>query len=306
MPHVTLINPKKIAATPAVSTYGRIGEMIIFASTNENMCKRLQVPPQLAQPGDLILALMPCHVMPSIYVNLRPDEIKDPQQDTMSSEMTNRAKIIDAIQILNFPAWFLGWLTNRRYAIWMPCKGPPFKRGTILPVDSNFSRHGSEDMLALVRLLKYFKCENVALNGGVRIVFVHVAAIGTAHQISSLAQWRCERPDIRFVTFGRHECIRPMYWGFSEIWTLGIVFCNFYLYISEPDLGGIITFTANALLDDLMGVEQLIRQIDKHPLWTCYIHPNVLSVFIRMSCPGGDDPVSLFMRYVFKNLFRRS
>lgn len=51
-------------------------------------------------------------------------------------------------------------------------------------------------------------------------------------------------------------------------------------------VGGIVTFTASALAEDLVGCHQLISQIIDHPLWDCYLIPEVLAVSHKL-CSGG-------------------
>ena len=76
-----------------------------------------------------------------------------------------------------------------------------------------------------------------------------------------------------------------------------------YIY----SVGGIVTFTATALLEDPDTIARAIERIDRHPLWACYIHPSVLSIFIRITCPDMD-PIALFQTYVINlyklNIFR--
>lgn len=62
-------------------------------------------------------------------------------------------------------------------------------------------------------------------------------------------------------------------------------------------VGGVVTFTANALLESPLRTADLIEKIHKHPHWECYMLPSVLAIFVRLSCPG-EDPLSLHARYV--------
>lgn len=42
-------------------------------------------------------------------------------------------------------------------------------------------------------------------------------------------------------------------------------------------LGGIVTFTAKALAEDPFGCYNLMTQVDEHPIWECFVTPNVLA-----------------------------
>jgi hypothetical protein len=59
--------------------------------------------------------------------------------------------------------------------------------------------------------------------------------------------------------------------------------------------GGIVTFTALAILHDPIGVKEKIKQINQHPLWACYILPAVLGMIVELDSDGGD-PVEMLQR----------
>ncbi|KAG6814601.1 hypothetical protein H0H92_000130 [Tricholoma furcatifolium] len=62
-------------------------------------------------------------------------------------------------------------------------------------------------------------------------------------------------------------------------------------------LRGIVTFTALALIDDLIGVLHWIKQIHGHPLWACYILPSVLGMAAKVNAQReGSDPMADFDR----------
>lgn len=52
--------------------------------------------------------------------------------------------------------------------------------------------------------------------------------------------------------------------------------------------GGILTITAPALMEDPFGVYRLIKLIDQHPLWMCYIHPYVLAALVCRDYPDAN------------------
>lgn len=58
-----------------------------------------------------------------------------------------------------------------------------------------------------------------------------------------------------------------------------------------------MTFTHNALLENPIAVGILIKQLQKHPFWDCYLLPSVLTVFVRMAS-GDEDPATVFLRQV--------
>jgi hypothetical protein len=66
---------------------------------------------------------------------------------------------------------------------------------------------------------------------------------------------------------------------------------------SFPDnhLGGVVTFTPQAIIDNTADVWDKIREVKDHPLWICYILPSVLGVVAKVSCKE-NDPVEIFDR----------
>ncbi|KAJ7082276.1 hypothetical protein B0H15DRAFT_952659 [Mycena belliarum] len=104
------------------------------------------------------------------------------------------------------------------------------------------------------------------------IVFVHVAALVEIHKLPFLVEHRL-RPDVPFCLYGMHETVARARWGFREIYLLGVV-----------------TFTPQALLRDTWSVLKTIRLIHDHPLWTCYLIPQIVGLAASLSKPtGGED-----------------
>ena len=54
-----------------------------------------------------------------------------------------------------------------------------------------------------------------------------------------------------------------------------------------------MTFTSKAILEDLLGVYQLIEKLDRHLLWSCFIPPAVVGAVARAS-RRDSDPLKLF------------
>lgn len=59
---------------------------------------------------------------------------------------------------------------------------------------------------------------------------------------------------------------------------------------NQNSSGGVVTFTPEAIMDDYLGVLNRIRQIESHPLWTCYILPSVLGMVARHEIKGQGLP----------------
>lgn len=46
-------------------------------------------------------------------------------------------------------------------------------------------------------------------------------------------------------------------------------------------IGGILTFTPDALISSLDGVDQLIERVANHEHWACYVTPVVLGAAVQ-------------------------
>lgn len=52
--------------------------------------------------------------------------------------------------------------------------------------------------------------------------------------------------------------------------------------------GGIVTFTADALIQDPIGSADLINKIHGHPFWHCFILPSVMGMATSVLCGEAD------------------
>lgn len=57
---------------------------------------------------------------------------------------------------------------------------------------------------------------------------------------------------------------------------------------SDGRIGGVVTFTAKAIVEDPFQIYKLIEQISQHPLWMCYVHPCVVAAVARLSYPSTN------------------
>ena len=73
--------------------------------------------------------------------------------------------------------------------------------------------------------------------------------------------------------------------------------------MTEVVTGGIVTVTAAALMEDPFGVYRIMKLVEQHPFWMCYIHPYVLAALIKRDYPNSD-PSTLVQSYVPVYLLR--
>ncbi|KAL5534576.1 hypothetical protein ACEPAG_1039 [Sanghuangporus baumii] len=281
-----------IIACAGISQLGHVAEMIVFPAANKDFCERLDIPLSYKSAGCLLVALMPWHIPPSKYglKYLRTDELRDARMETELrtmrreySSLASRPHIETAFRILGFDFSFVKFLPSRKFCVWSyQVDAEPTERGR------KFSKVRSETK-ALFDVLSFLKAKNVGYDDlDARVVFVHVGSVRSIQKLPGIVSRRLEKPEVQFITYGTHESVKPSLWGFREIYPLG----------------GIVTFTATALLESPFYVAELIEQIHKHPHWECYILPSVLAVFVRQSCPG-EDPLSFYTRepYHFGRIF---
>lgn len=140
-----------------------------------------------------------------------------PGADGVKKEITFRT--------VDFETWFLDFLHRRKYCIWNHQTDPQ------ATIDASRSISIRKETQALVDILSLFKAENIGLSAvDARIVFVHVGAMRCIRKMPHLVERRCNRHDVRFVTYGNHECVGPAAWGFHEIFPLGLslILCSFF------------------------------------------------------------------------------
>ncbi|KAG6902388.1 hypothetical protein C0995_000593 [Termitomyces sp. Mi166 len=112
-----------------------------------------------------------------------------------------------------------------------------------------------------------------------RIVFIHTGAVKYLHNLAGFLDICSTSFSVQLYIYGSHETVASELWGVHEVYPCG----------------GIVTFTPQALLDDLPGVINRISQIQSHPLWECYIIPSVLGMAAILHClREGIDPISDF------------
>ncbi|PPQ85731.1 hypothetical protein CVT25_003109 [Psilocybe cyanescens] len=128
----------------------------------------------------------------------------------------------------------------------------------------------------LARILEKTRAPHVAYNAEARLVFVHVSALGTLHKLPRFAERRAEKNYVQFYMYGTDSDLSPHVSPVQEIYPCG----------------GIVTFTPLVMRSNPLGVLQLIRRIDNHPLWASYILPSALGLLAMLEC-GQIDPMSV-------------
>lgn len=145
----------------------------------------------------------------------------------------------------------------------------------------------------LVVLLDECRARNVGHKADVRVIFVHVGALETVRRLPAFAMRRARNPEIRIYSYGTCHSVPPERWGLREIYPIGMCIGIAIVYVTYHGTGGIVTFTVSAFKDDPFGLYRLVKLIEEHPLWMCYIHPYVLAALFKRDHPVADPGIAL-------------
>ncbi|EGO03137.1 hypothetical protein SERLA73DRAFT_158732 [Serpula lacrymans var. lacrymans S7.3] len=267
-----------------------VAMLILFPPTLRDPCDRLAVPAHLTVRGSresdrLIVVLVPFVLTSAKYkahevgmpidAILRrlpnidgtdPDGLERRYRSLVSKQYFYRATNI--LQISQELRDFMSSRSPRPYCIWSSVED------------------GSSSFTVEANLLKAVleKCgaPDVGYSAEARVVFVHNGALSTLHKLPALAERRGQRSEVRFFTFGTHETVSPDRWGVREIYPIG----------------GIITFTPSALLNDPFGVYELMTKVTNHPLWECYLLPSVLGFYCQILRGDHESDLSLLSPFL--------
>lgn len=157
----------------------------------------------------------------------------------------------------------------------------------------NSSQQAECETERLKLILKLYKhAADVGHIPDVRIVFIHVGSLPTIRLLPSLAS-RLNGLTTMFTLFGTDPALPPFQWGFREIFPIGKCRLDLQIICLQYLIGGIVTFTAEALLEDPFGIYLLITQIAEHPLWASYIIPSVFGMAVKLLY-RDEDPLEAF------------
>lgn len=236
-------------SAPVIRDNGHVAQIVIFPSppsfqhsavhklnTAQQLYSSLNVPKRYLGDDALIAVLMPWVLPPSRYpgLSLRSDELdqqKEEAQEQLIKEYrlsqnpslaSGSRKLDRAVRTLGFPEWFVSFMQARPYCVWV---GPaePLSRSHGIDCSEATKREAK----LLVSLLDNVKARNVGHKADARVVFVHVGALQTVNKLEALVDRRI-RPEIQFITFGSHQCVKPMFWGFDQIFPLGILLISWF------------------------------------------------------------------------------
>ncbi|KAJ6497687.1 hypothetical protein C8R45DRAFT_135850 [Mycena sanguinolenta] len=239
---------------PAMWDEEVLGVLLFVSPTSNRLLEHLRTPPEVRDTGLVVILLLASDPPPKYKKDLRKlkrwvePALMTPKQWQKSLRDERDYHISLRITQLSKPI--------RDYVYTHPSTVWPS------PDDGRLD----QDTTHLLRVLKKSRVGVVPLaDTSADIVFIHVGAFKCVHELPHLVQRRL-RPEVRFCLYGTDETVPPSLWGFREIYLLG----------------GVVTFTPEALVDDAWSVLKTIRRIYAHPLWTCYLTPKVVGMAVKL------------------------
>ncbi|KAN0100824.1 hypothetical protein V8E55_000808 [Tylopilus felleus] len=260
------------AAIPLLLDAMEVAVLIVFSGVQQGLAEFLGVPDQLQSGTSLIVGLLPFTV-PTVKsteaagwrsVDAVIQSFTNQQDVLVPHEFPQQAMLYQAMSLLCFPKALLDFLNSspstRTYCIWP-------SPDQMLP---------GLDTIMLQYILESTKAMSAKVEEDVRVVFISNQHLETLHTMPSLVTKLANAPEIQFWMYGYSANMTCQSWQVQEVYPLG----------------GVVTFTASALVEDLMGCYQLMFQIIEHPSWDCYLVPEVLAVTHLLCSNGGLDSSS--------------
>ncbi|KAI0762638.1 hypothetical protein C8Q74DRAFT_1383169 [Fomes fomentarius] len=262
--------------------------LIVYPTDHELSTKVLQVPQTLAKDTPLQVALVPWELTSGAFhsadwkpyeptVKRSLDSQLIPVLDAAGKEVITQRRFYQAIHILGISREVFDYVSQipRTYCLWTG------------PADAANTGPGYETLL-LKDFLSACKWTDLGLYSNARLVLVHVGGLASLHLLPGLAERRLQ-VGLRFMTYGTHPSVPHAQWGVREIYPLG----------------GIVTFTPNAIIENHFRLFSLIRKIADHPTWECYVLPSVVAMVAKLTCQG-QNPLRVYDegQFVYEDLLR--
>ncbi|KAG9314571.1 hypothetical protein JVU11DRAFT_5373 [Chiua virens] len=280
------------AAVPLLLDDAEVAILVVFPKAQKGLTTALQVPECLlsdipTDPARLLVVLLPLLVSAKTSTSVAGlRSIETVMQSSFNPldapVLPQEALLYQGMSLLCFPKTLLDFLNNpsttRTYCIW--------------PMPDQLSLGLDTAMLQYV--LRSSKAASARLEEDIRAIFIPNSHLGMLHTMPSLVAKRVNCPEVQFWTYGFSANVACESWRLQEIYPLGMK-SQFSIVVPlhlRCYLGGVVTFTSSALAEDLMGCYHLISQIIDHPLWDCYVIPEVLAVTQHLLCGNGDLTLS--------------
>ncbi|KAJ3769478.1 hypothetical protein FB446DRAFT_747819 [Lentinula raphanica] len=175
------------------------------------------------------------------------------------------------VRILEFSETLHSFLVSgseRPFALWPPVDSQAFSITSLAMIER-------EMLLGILKeypATMYRGVLGKEHDPSLKVIFIHANAMcpgpgrGNIRDIPGLPMYRLKN-DARFIIYGSSDVVNPRLPNvMEEIW----------------HIGGIVTFTADALLSDPLGISKRILQIEEHECWVSYILPAAIGMAVSI------------------------
>ncbi|KAJ4474451.1 hypothetical protein J3R30DRAFT_3509183 [Lentinula aciculospora] len=196
----------------------------------------------------------------------------EPGIRSMEGLAGSKPTVKHAVRMLEFPELLHSYLTSggeRPFALWPPVDSEAFCSSPIPKIEREMLLALLKEYPATIDRGTVGKEQDPSL----RVIFVHVNSLapatgqGNIKDMPGLSGYRITN-DARFIVYGSSDIVNPRFPDLmQEIW----------------HIGGVVTFTANALLSDPLGINERIFKIAEHEFWVCYVSPAVIGMVVSIA-----------------------
>jgi hypothetical protein len=199
-----------------------VGLLLLIPARSDSTCKQLHVSAHI-RSGQLVAALLPWTLSRDACTKLIPSQpsrepafpgrigdllnLGDPEPGKHRRKLT--PAIRRAVEILKVPQVLHEVLSSGRrpYCIWYSGDGTSGRPGL--------------ETASLRLVLGHYGARDAGYKADVRLVFVHVGALATLHQLEALADRRKKQPEVQFYLYGTHDIVPRERWGIRPVYPLG-------------------------------------------------------------------------------------
>ncbi|KAJ7250685.1 hypothetical protein C8J57DRAFT_1354528 [Mycena rebaudengoi] len=255
---------KLVLLLPADLDGDTVGYILLFPPSLKKLLRILNVPYELRKPSGLIVSLVLLKREPLLHYRRhfpRFDIMAPPAlipTQLWKNIIRHDQEFYVGFRVLKIPPSVYGRTCSHLSTLWYTGKDDA----------------PDKDTKYLLRVLQRSPAGVVGPgNVSAEVVFVHVGAMQSLHHMPALAHRR-RRPEVLFCTYGTDINVPKNRWGCHELYPIG----------------GVVTFTPEALFNNPWGVVRVIRNLHAHPLWLAYLIPQVLGMAIRLPLEFPDVP----------------
>ncbi|KAH8828875.1 hypothetical protein DL96DRAFT_1595847 [Flagelloscypha sp. PMI_526] len=283
----------QIALLPYFSNEGdRVGHILVFPTHHPLLAPKLAVPDKVLQSSsDLALALLPWK---------RSAESLQTSSTIYSATSPLPRNIVHHQYIRN-PSRWEKYLTKSNYQLALRCLTFPAELNDFLCrlgdkkedggvyvwfgasdwMSTKESEHTGAGIqtLFLFTILEKTRAPVLSNTGdpNLKVIFVHIGAMEHLREFPGLIRLRRDQPEVVFYTYGSRRSVPMERWGVHQVFPFGGVVCLSAFCFVETGA------------QDLL---QLIKLLAEHPLWDCYVLPEVLGAAVR-EVHGNDDVLEM-------------